>query len=217
MFENVLDKNFHSAVFEHMFIICLVLFLLYIIIEIIIYLRNIDKKQKVQCQNICRYVYKYIENHMGEDFVHTSRITVFKAMRPNTEKVYLKAISRYQTKEPYKKAKVKFLPGEGVAGRCFEIQALILANLPEYSERNHMLYYKESHDKYKLAASKVDKLNTRSCLFLGIPIKIFDTGKTWGVLVLDSTIQDDRLDETFARGVEDIIRHYTVFFTEGGK
>ena len=217
LFEKVFNKAFQTTVFDNLGIICIILFILYVITELAIYFRNIDKNLKMQCQNICRYVYKYIENHMGENFVHACRITIFKAMRPNTEKVYLEAISRYQIKEPYKKTKLTFRPGEGVAGRCFEIQALILANLPEFNKRNYIQYCAESNYKYKLDEQKIAKLNTKSCLFLGIPIKYFDTGKTWGVLVLDSTINDDRLDKEFARGVEEIMGHYTVFFTEGEK
>jgi len=216
VFDKVFDKVFQTAVFDNLLVICLILFILYIIIEFTIYFRNNDKKLKTQCNNICRYVYKYIEKHMGENFVHACRITIFKAMRQNTEKVYLEAISRYQIKEPYKKARITFRPGEGAVGKCFEIQALILACLPDYN-KDYARYCEESNNVYKLDEQKVEKLNVKSCLFLCIPIKYFDTEKTWGVLVLDSTIKDTRLDEEFARGVEEIIGHYTVFFTEGEK
>jgi len=217
LFEKVFDKDFHASIFDHLWLIVIFLLMTYIIVELIVYYGNIDKTLKSQCYNMCRYIYKYIERHIGMDFVHNSRITIFKAMCLNTEKVYLKAICRYQTKEPYKKAKLTFRPGVGVAGSCFETQTLVLATLPEYDEKNPEEYYKESYDKYKMDRFMVEKLNSKSCLFLGIPIKFFNTEKTWGVLVLDSIKKDDQLNFGFARNVEAIIEHYKVFFTEGDK
>jgi len=123
---------------------------------------------------ICAVIYKYIEKRIGKDFTHNIRVTVFKAMRTDTEKVYIKVVSRYQAKEPFKKAKLTFCPGEGVAGSCFKTQSLIYGELPEYNERNTGAYYRESLESYNLRSDKVDKLNVKSCLFLGIPIKCFE-------------------------------------------
>jgi hypothetical protein len=96
-------------------------------------------------------------------------------------------------------------------------QSLIYEQLPEYNEKNHDLYYTRSYKDYKLESKIVDKLNIKSCLFLGIPIKCFDTEKTWGVIVLDSTIKDEQFSEKFARELEEIIDHYTAFFIEEDK
>ena len=92
---------------------------------------------------------------------------------------------------------------------------MIHGHLPEYNENAPNIYYKESENKYNLKSYKVDQLHIKSCLFLGIPIKCFDTDKTWGVLMLDSTKKDERFDEAFARKIEEIIGHYIVFFMEG--
>jgi hypothetical protein len=216
-FEDVFAEPVHTFVFDHPLVILFVLLAIYIIAEIIIFYRNNNKTLETQCHNMCRYIYKYIEKNISTDFTHSSRITIFKTKKPNTEGVYLKAVSRYQVKEPFRKTRVEFRPGEGVVGCCFETQTLIYANLPEYNERNSESYYNESWRSYKLDASKIDKLNVKSCLLLGIPIKCFDTEKTWGVLVLDSTKKDERFSEEFARKVEEIIEHYTAFFTEEDK
>jgi len=216
-FEGVFTESVHTFIFDHSLLIMFILLVAYIIIEIVISLRSKNRTLVIQCYNICRYIYKYIEKFIGPDFCHELRVTIFKAMRPNTEKVFIKAISRFQTKEPFKKAKVTFLPGEGVAGSCFQAQTLVYGNLPEYNERSAELYYRESYKTYRMEQNKVDKLNVKSCVILGIPIKCFDTEKTWGVLVLDSTKRDVRFDEEFARKIERIIEHYTAFFTEGDK
>ena len=217
LFENVFTEDVQKAVFDHSRHILFVLLALYIIIELIILFRNRNKKLETQCHNICRYIYKYIEKHIGKDFAHNIRVTIFKAMHPNTEDVYLKAVSRYQTKEPFKKARVTFLPGEGVAGCCFQTQTLIYGHLTEHSDRTNEVYCRESWNTYRLSSEKINKLNVKSCLFLGIPIKCFDTEKTWGVLVLDSTKKDEQFSIGFARKIEEIIEHYTAFFTEGDK
>jgi len=216
-FENVFTEPVHAFVFSHSALILIILLAAYIAVEIIISFRNKNRTLVTQCYNICRYIYKYTEKRIGSDFCHDLRVTIFKAMRANTEKVFIKAISRFQTKEPFKKAKVEFLPGEGAAGCCFQAQTLVYANLPEYNERNAEAYYAESYKTYKMEPEMVSKLNVKSCVILGIPIKCFDTEKTWGALVLDSTKKDSRFDKEFAREIERIIEHYTAFFTEGDK
>jgi len=216
LFEDVFDKDFHSFVFEHILFICLFLFLFYIIVEFTIYFRNIDKTLKAQCYNACRYIYRHLEKSISSDFAHNSRVTIFKAIHPNTEKVYLKAISRFQTKEPHRKTKLTFLPGEGIAGVCFATNSLILESMPEF-EKDPEAYYRVSLNNYKLDKDMVDKLNTKSCFLLGIPIHCFDTERTWGVVVIDSTKKVNRPSKGFERSLEEIIKHYAAFFTEGDK
>jgi len=216
-FEDIFTDHVHEIIFNHQKLILFILLAIYIIVELIIKFRNRNKTLEKQCHNICRYIYKYIEKNIGQDFTHNIRVTIFKVMRPNTEDVFIKAISRYQIKEPSKKARLTFRPGEGVAGCCLKTQSLIYAHLPEYNEKNHELYYSVSWKDYKLDSEKVDKLNIKSCLFLGIPIKCFDTEKTWGVLLLDSTKKNEQFNEKFVRKLEEIIEHYTAFFIEEDK
>lgn len=210
-------KEVHVFIFEHPWFILFILIIAYIVVEFIATYRNRNKTIENQCQNMCRYIYRHIDRNIGSDFTHSIRITIFKAMKPNTEDVYLKAVSRYQVKEPLKKTRVTFRPGEGVAGCCFQTQNLIYGHLSEYTERTAETYYRESKNIYNLGRDKIDQLNIKSCLFLGIPIKCFDTEKTWGVLLLDSTKRDEKFSKDFARKIEEIIEHYTAFFTEGDK
>jgi len=217
LFEDVFKDNVHEVVFSHQTLILFILLSIFVIVEFIIHSRDRNKTLETQCHNICRYIYKYIEKNIGHDFAHDVRVTIFKVMRPNTDSVFVKAVSRYQTKEPSKKTKLTFRPGEGVAGCCLKTQSLIYEQLPLYNEKNHELYYNVSWKDYKLEPKKVDKLNIKSCLFLGIPIKCFDTEKTWGVLVIDSTKKDEKFNEEFARELEEIIEHYTAFFIEEDK
>ena len=211
------DKNVHAAIFNHAWIVVIVLVIAYTTVEIVVFFKNKNKTLETQCHNICRYIYKYIEKTIGKSFAHDLRVTIFKAKKPNTERVYLEAVNRYQVKEPFKKAKVKFKPGEGAVGCCFKTQNLISAYLPEFSEKTAEQYYKESEKYFKLSRDKVRKLNIKSCFFLGIPMKCFDTDRTWGVLLLDSTIKDERFNYDFARKLEEIVEHYTAIFTEGDK
>jgi len=213
LLESVFTEPVHKFVFKHPQIILVSLVLLYVVIEVIIGQRNNNKVINHQCYNICRYIYKHIEKTISPAFAHSLRITVFKAIKPNTAEVYLEAVSRYQVKEPLKKTKIRFKPGEGVAGSCFQTQSLVFGSLPECNETNLNEYYKKSWEEYKMERSVVDKLNIKSCLFLGIPIKYFDTERSWGVLLLDSTEKDMQSNMQKARDIEEIIEHYTVFFT----
>lgn len=216
-FEGVFTDGFHTAIFDHSLLIVIILLLAFIAFEIIISFRNSNKMLKNQCHNACHYIYRYIEKNIGQDFANNSRVTIFKAIFPNTEKVYLKAISRYQTKEPYRLTKLKFRPGEGVVGACFETNSLILENkLPEY-EKDTQLYKEISSKNYNLNDGMINKIKIKSCFLLGIPIKSFDTERTWGVLVIDSAKKPKQLNKGFVRVIEDIIKHYTVFFMEGEK
>jgi hypothetical protein len=165
---------------------------------------------------MCRYIYKQVEKNTEIDFAHNVRVTIFKAMNIDTESTYVKAISRYQTRSPNRKTRLTFKHGEGCAGICFESQTLIYKAISEYNNHSSQKYYEDSWKEFNLAQEHVDKLNVKACLFLAIPIKCFDTEKTWGVLLVDSTKNHHKFDDV-VRKLEDIVSHYSAFFTEGDK
>jgi hypothetical protein len=135
-------------------------------------------------------------------------------MKPDNDSTYVKAISRYQTRAPNKKTQLKFRPGEGCAGMCFESQTLIYEKISEYIPNMRQRYYDDSKKIFNLDQIQVDKLNIKSCMFLGIPIKCFETEKTWGVLLIDSIKHHNNFNN-IARELENIVSHYSAFFIEG--
>jgi hypothetical protein len=142
------------------------------------------------------------------------RVTIFKSVKSDKDSTHIKAISRYQTRTPNKRTRLKFKPGEGCAGMCFESQTLVFKSIPEYISGRPQRYYEDSRNLFNLDQIQVDKLNIKSCLFLGIPIKCFETERTWGVLLIDSTKQYGNF-EAIARELENIVSHYSAFFIEG--
>ena len=216
-FEDIFFDHVHTNIFDHLWLIVIFLIIIYIVAEFIVSYRNRNKTLEIQCHNISRYIYKCIEKELGQDFAPNIRVTVFKAFKPNTEDVYIKPVCRYQKMEPLKKSKIKFKPGQGCAGVCFQTQNLVMDNLPEYNEKNASKYYEKSFKSYNMEQGMVDKLNIKSSLYLGIPIKCFDSDKTWGVLLIDSPKNNERFNNSIARKLELIIDHYTVFFTEEDK
>jgi hypothetical protein len=213
-FENVFSDDFHSAVFDHSLLILTVLAFCYIIIRLVIYRRDNSKSIIFQCNNMCRYIYKQVEKATDNSFIHHVRVTIFRAVKSDTDSTYIKAISRYQTRSPNKKTRLKFRPGEGCAGMCFESQTLIYKVIPEYMPYKPQKYYENSYKTFNLDQIQVKKLNIKSCMFLGIPIKCFETEKTWGVLMIDSTKHHNDFDR-IARELESIVSHYSAFFIEG--
>ena len=213
-FENIFSAGFHAAVFNHSLSILGVLAFSYIIIRFIIYRRDNNKSIVFQCNNMCRYIYKQIEKATDREFIHNVRVTIFRAMKSDTDSTYIKAISRYQTRTPNKKTRLKFKPGEGCAGMCFESQTLIFKMISEHMPGYSQKYYEDSQKFFNLDRNLVDKLNIKSCLFLGIPIKCFETERTWGVLLIDSTKHHNNF-EAIARELENIVSHYSAFFIEG--
>jgi hypothetical protein len=86
----------------------------------------------------------------------------------------------------------------------------------EYSEATKAEYYREMKSKFNLDSRKVDKMNVKSCTFMGLPIICQDTGQTWGVILIDAIKPLGKL-ENIARNIELIANHYTPFFTEAVK
>jgi len=213
-FGNMFVDAVNAWVFSKSGAIVAILVATYIAIEILSHFRDKNKTIENQCHNVCRHIYGQIEQDIGSEFAHNMRVTVFKAQKPGTENVYLKAVNRFQKKEPNTKTRITFKPGEGVVGQCFQLQALTLADdLPEWNEAHKEEYYLASL-RYGMGKELVDQLNVKSRVILGIPIKFFITGKSWGVLVLDSTKRDDKFNNQFARKIEGIVEHYAVLFTE---
>ena len=51
----------------------------------------------------------------------------------------------------------------------------------------------------------------KSCTFLGIPLKCFNSDIAWGVLLIDSIKWHEKF-ESIAREIENITENYSVFF-----
>ena len=216
--DGIIPDSIHAFVFDRAIYIMTVFLFLYIVNEIYILFRNKNKTFEKQCHNACQYIYSYVEETMGEEIANNIRVTIFKAFHsPVSEYVVLKSVERYQKKEPQRNAKVKFLPNIGVAGVCFATNSLILENrMPEFDKKPDA-YFKYCQKNYNLDKDLIEKLNCKSCFYLGIPISCYNTGQTWGVLMIDSTKKSELLCSGFERYVEGIIKHYKVFFIEGEK
>ena len=209
----VFNEKITNDILNHSLFIMVFFIVVYIMLECIILFSNKDKNDIKLYNNICKYIYEYIGKQCGQRFNRHIRVTMFKAMNENTEKVYIKAVGRYDIGEPKKKTKITFAPDEGIAGKCFAKQVALSEHLPEYIKNNDA-YYKVSQNNYNLKREEVDKLNIKPCEILCIPIKYSDGNKTWGVLSIDSEKPGDIFNESIiARKIEvDLVEHYKVIF-----
>jgi hypoxanthine phosphoribosyltransferase len=218
--ESFLKDEIHKKILEKSPYIFLILCIMFLVISIILPFRENNKTLLKQSRNVCHYIYEYIKKDRKQNFEKTIRVTMFKAMKEDTDDVFIKSIGRYQITEPNKKPKITFKSGEGVAGLCFYKQSLVWEkDLPEFDIDSNG-YYALSNIRYKLSKKKVDKMNTKSCEILCIPIKYSNDQKTWGVLSIDSAIKktnNEFISNRCVRGIEKIMEHYKVFFTEENK
>lgn len=213
--DKILSADCIMYIFAHSIAILIIFGLLYIFIWILIYKREKNHHLLQACNNICRYVFNYIETKCGHEYMQNVRVSIFNANDAGSSNPTLKVFSRYQTRTPRSSSKIKIKPGVGCAGLCFETQIPIAKQITEHS-KNSKKYEEECQKEFNLTIKQIRQLNYKSSNFVGVPIKHYDTGTTWGVLVADST--KNRTDiESLAREIEGIVSHYSTFFVEGGK
>ena len=138
------------------------------------------------------------------------KVSLFKAFKANSKKPYLKAMGRYQTKEPHKKSSLIFKPGEGCAGLAYQLNYCITKHINEYDPQKPSDYYSESEKIFKLSINKAKKLNDKACHFLCIPVRYFGEDKPWGILSIDA-MKNGILNESDARNIENILSCFSVF------
>ena len=194
--------------------ILITLIIIYILGYIIVYKREQDITIKKVCDNICKSVFLLIERTEGHEYMQNVRVSIYRANAPNSPRQILKMYARYQTRTPIKKSKIKYRPGIGCVGLCFETQTNISISIPEYS-RNKKKYIRACMQKFHMSENENNKLNIKSSSFIGIPICCFNSGHSWGVLVVDSTKNAKNM-EPLTRDIEHIINSCKVFFEEGG-
>ena len=209
--DDILNDKVNKLIFDNPLLVLVLFGIVYLIIFAIIQIIEKDKNKIKFCNNVCKYIFKYIEKKLNSNFMQYVRVTIFKAENINSDRAKLVFYSRYQTRLPYKTTRLKFKPGHGCAGICFESQTLISKCIQEYDPNNPTIYIKESKAKLNFNIKDIEKLNMKSCIFLGVPIKCFDSGKTWGVLLIDSKKRHEEFN-TIAREVEHIMKHYVTFF-----
>lgn len=218
LIDKFIKDEFNNVFFEYSWLIAIILFVTYFGIEVIVHFRNINKTIKKQWNNICHYIYNYIydciKNEIGEDFACDIRVTVFKKSYMLFKGVYIKSVSRYQITEPRKRTRVKFDPGEGVAGICFKTQSLVFENNMADYNKNPDKYISRSSEIYNLKGKKIKKLHIKPRTLLAIPLIYFSLGKTWGVLMIDSEKKYVQFNEKLARDIEKIVSHYKVLFVK---
>jgi hypothetical protein len=186
--------------------------MVYIVVMIASNILSQKKRDSIIYENICHYVYKLITNESGEQIKYSARVSIFKGFNSSTANPTLKCVSRYQTRMPYKKTKLTFLPGEGCAGFCYQTQQIVSKTIDEFCEDNPEKYYQESEKELMLKKEKALKANEKSCTLLCVPIKCYEKEKAWGVLVIDS-ITKTTIFEEYARKVEEIVLNYSTFFS----
>jgi len=215
LLEKIFNESCTIWILSNSEIIIILLVSIYILIEIIQRFITKDIIEKRFCQNICQYIFSRIERDKGHEFMQNIRVSIFKADKIYSAKPKLYLFSRYQTRTPIKKSKIKFHPGKGCVGLCYQSQVLVAKQITEF-EKNNKKYIKESKSVFDLDKKDVQMLNFKSSTFIGIPIITFAKGLTWGVLIVDSTKNTDNF-EGLGRQLEDVINNYQVFFEEGGK
>ena len=70
-FEYIFTRYVHVFIFDHLLVILFFLIAIYIVSELFISQRNSNKTLEAQCHNICRYIYKKIEEIIAPDFAHS--------------------------------------------------------------------------------------------------------------------------------------------------
>lgn len=211
--ETILSAEVLKFIKHYSFGIILLLIILYVICYIIVFLREHDYNKKVVCENICKSVFELIEKNEGHDYMQHVRVSIFKVNNLVSSNQCLKYYSRYQTRTPIKKSSIKYTPGKGCVGLCFETQTNISISIPEY-EKSSKKYTEETKKRFHLSEEEIDKLNIKSSTFIGIPICCYNSGHTWGVLIVDSTKNTTNL-EPLTREIEKIVNTCKVFFLEG--
>ncbi|MCR5189212.1 MAG: hypothetical protein K6C97_09775 [Treponema sp.] len=216
LLEDILTDKVHQQVFSHSTIIILILGILYILFYIIIWHREKYILQRKSGTDICQYIFDQISTQLKEEDKSHIRVTLFKASKYPFNDKKLKFYSRYQIKQPMRKTKVKFAPGQGCAGLCFESQSVIyIESKTEYSNNitQQNAYKREMLSRCNMDSEIIDKLNIKSCKLLGLPIKCSDSGQTWGVILIDTDKKNIDI-QNMAIQLQKVVDGYTPFFKE---
>lgn len=215
LLEDVFTDKVHQRVFSHSKVIILILGILYILFYIIIWYREKNILQRQSGTDICQYIFNQISIQLEEEDKSHIRVTLFKASKYPFNDKKLKFYSRYQIKQPMRKTKVKFAPGQGCAGICFESQSVTyIESRNEYNNTTQQkAYKKEMQKKCNMDPNITDKLNIKSCKLLGLPIKCSDSGQTWGVILIDTDKKNINIQD-MAIQLQLVVDGYTPFFKE---
>lgn len=212
--DKILSNKCIIYILDHSLQIIIFLLLVYAIAYITVYFDEKDTNINKVCENICKSVYTLIEKTEGHEYMQNVRVSIYKADKPRAPYPVLKMYSRYQTRTPITKSKMKYKPGKGCVGLCFETQSSISRSITEYAV-SRKKYITESKKYFNLEKDDIDKINIKSSTFIAVPICFFTSGISWGVLIVDSTKNTNNL-EPLARNIETIINTCKVFFEEGG-
>lgn len=219
--EKFFKPEISQKILDNYIIIIVIFGLINLIIYYISHKDGINKAQKVIYDNIC---YKIFENFIKSNtrLNHSNfRVSLFKADKKLIFKrdfyylpqyrTILENKARHQTKQEKKLCGVKFLPGEGAVGVCFQIGTLIFFETSTYNVNNPQKYYREQMAKTSIPEFKLKKTNTKSSYLICCPIKFFGSDDLFGVIVVDSTVKQNIIKEEF-RKIEEVLDYYSVFF-----
>ena len=142
LFFDKVPDNIHELIFDNSLIIVGCLAFIYILVYLIIWCSSKNKQKKI-CDNVCEHIFKFIKEKTNDNFMQFIRVTIFKAKYIKFDWAKLVFHSRHQTRIPYKKTKLKFKPGYGCAGMCFQTQTLILQKIQEFNPNQPEIYEKE--------------------------------------------------------------------------
>lgn len=198
--------------------------LLLIAINILVYLYTTWDKyssnKKNIYDNICESIFNVtIDNNNGyknSDF----RVSLFKIKKgliygkDDNGKYYLRFtkilvnVGRHQTRSEKKLSKIKFLPGEGVVGSCYEIGEIYFFRTS--SKSRNLKYKDELYKKTNLPYHKICQMQQNSASYVGMPVKFHNSSEYFGVVIVDSLDNEFQFEDF--RKIEDLVNFCSIFF-----
>ena len=212
-FHEIFKPEAFNIVKKYSLWILLVLGLVYIIIFIIIQIRGNRKVETKTYSDLCRYLFNKFNSQCNQLDQSAYRVTIFKAIKVNTETPVLVPVGRYTKRFPFVNTKLKFTINEGCAGKCFATQQIVSKQISEFDENNPEKWFLDCEKELSLSRKKAKKIHMRACTFCCLPLISLDKRQTWGVVVIDS-IQKTNEFETNSRLFEDVLENYTFLFNE---
>jgi len=220
-FGEFLAPEISEAILKNTFSIFITLGLLNIFFYGISHKTKENKERRNLYNNLCQLIFdEYIKPNTTLEN-SKFRVSLFKAKKTiilRREKwlmpeyrTILKNVGRFQTRQEKKYSRIKFLPGEGVAGLCYEMGEFVFEEIERYDYRKKEVYYDENFKKLALPKFKSKRTHYQSCSFVGCPIKYFQSDNIFGVIIVDC-VEKKQLNIEEFRTIETILSHYSVFF-----
>ncbi len=188
------------------------------IANILIYQASKNKKTKIPLDNICELVFNQFIKSNTKHNNSNYRVSLFKVgatITINTtwpfffKTTVLRNVGRYQTKQDNKLSKMTFKLNIGSVGQCYALGEIVCSKIEKHDPNNEEKYYTDQKNKFSVSK----KLKTKSCCYISIPVKYFNSDELFGVVVVDST-KPNSIPEGDFRKIEGVMENASVFFNK---